>query len=171
VDSFHSQVIDFAVLDSVNHFPVEHVQCIVNSNTYWSDENGYVRISRENTNWTTVELFAQGYISKKIHKDSLFENKQQLVYLAPKISSISEIKVYASTNQTFFKQLNQLDIQLRPITNSQDVLRMVPGLFIGQHAGGGKAEQIFLSGFEPTSLFIVTKIYYLLKSNKFILLL
>ena len=148
VDSFHSQVIDFAVLDSVNHFPVEHVQCIVNSNTYWSDENGYVRISRENTNWTTVELFAQGYISKKIQKDSLIENKQQLVYLAPKISSISEIKVYASTNQTIFKQLNQLDIQLRPITNSQDVLRMVPGLFIGQHAGGGKAEQIFLRGFD-----------------------
>ena len=25
---------------------------------------------------------------------------------------------------------------------------MVPGLFIGQHAGGGKAEQIFLRGFD-----------------------
>lgn len=25
---------------------------------------------------------------------------------------------------------------------------MVPGLFIGRHAGGGKAEQIFLSGFD-----------------------
>jgi len=28
------------------------------------------------------------------------------------------------------------------------VLRRVPGLFIGQHAGGGKAEQIFLRGFD-----------------------
>ena len=35
-----------------------------------------------------------------------------------------------------------------PINNSQEVLRMVPGLFIGQHAGGGKAEQIFLRGFD-----------------------
>jgi outer membrane cobalamin receptor len=25
---------------------------------------------------------------------------------------------------------------------------MVPGLFIGQHAGGGKSEQIFLRGFD-----------------------
>jgi outer membrane cobalamin receptor len=31
---------------------------------------------------------------------------------------------------------------------SQEILRKVPGLFIGQHAGGGKAEQIFLRGFD-----------------------
>lgn len=44
--------------------------------------------------------------------------------------------------------ISSLDIKLRPITNSQEILRLVPGLFIGQHAGGGKAEQIFLRGFD-----------------------
>lgn len=44
--------------------------------------------------------------------------------------------------------LSQVDIRLRPINTSQDILRMVPGLFIAQHAGGGKAEQIFLRGFD-----------------------
>ncbi len=44
--------------------------------------------------------------------------------------------------------LSQTDIKIRPINTSQDILRMVPGLFIGQHAGGGKAEQIFLRGFD-----------------------
>ncbi|HEX9957168.1 MAG TPA: TonB-dependent receptor, partial [Fibrella sp.] len=44
--------------------------------------------------------------------------------------------------------ISNLDIRLRPITNSQEILRLVPGLFIGQHAGGGKAEQIFLRGFD-----------------------
>ncbi len=44
--------------------------------------------------------------------------------------------------------ISSLDIKLRPITNSQEVLRLVPGLFIGQHAGGGKAEQIFLRGYD-----------------------
>ncbi|MBN8682420.1 MAG: TonB-dependent receptor [Chitinophagales bacterium] len=44
--------------------------------------------------------------------------------------------------------LSQIDIRLRPILNSQEILRMVPGLFMGQHAGGGKAEQIFLRGFD-----------------------
>ncbi len=27
-------------------------------------------------------------------------------------------------------------------------MRIVPGLFVAQHAGGGKAEQIFLRGFD-----------------------
>ncbi|WP_324680325.1 TonB-dependent receptor [Hymenobacter sp. GOD-10R] len=44
--------------------------------------------------------------------------------------------------------ISALDIKLRPVTNSQEILRLVPGLFIGQHAGGGKAEQLFLRGFD-----------------------
>ena len=41
-----------------------------------------------------------------------------------------------------------VDIKLRPVNTSQDILRMVNGLFIAQHAGGGKAEQIFLRGYD-----------------------
>lgn len=41
-----------------------------------------------------------------------------------------------------------IDLHLRPISTTQDMLRLVPGLFIAQHAGGGKAEQIFLRGFD-----------------------
>jgi len=44
--------------------------------------------------------------------------------------------------------LSQVDIKLRPISTAQDILRMIPGLFIAQHAGGGKGEQIFLRGFD-----------------------
>jgi outer membrane receptor protein involved in Fe transport len=49
------------------------------------------------------------------------------------------------------KQLNtvsKIDLGIQPVTSSQELLRKVPGLFIGQHAGGGKAEQIFLRGFD-----------------------
>jgi len=41
-----------------------------------------------------------------------------------------------------------IDINTSPVSSSQEFLRKVPGLFIGQHAGGGKAEQIFLRGFD-----------------------
>jgi hypothetical protein len=41
-----------------------------------------------------------------------------------------------------------LDVELRPRESSQELLRLVPGLVIAQHAGGGKAEQIFLRGFD-----------------------
>ena len=45
-------------------------------------------------------------------------------------------------------EVTDIDLQLNPVRSSQQVLRAVPGLFIGQHAGGGKAEQIFLRGFD-----------------------
>jgi outer membrane cobalamin receptor len=46
------------------------------------------------------------------------------------------------------KAINKIDIDLRPTKSSQDVLRVIPGLLTAQHAGGGKAEQIFLRGFD-----------------------
>lgn len=58
-------------------------------------------------------------------------------------------EVVVSSQRPHDQQLiSSLDIKLRPIVNSQEILRIVPGLFIGQHAGGGKAEQIFLRGFD-----------------------
>lgn len=44
--------------------------------------------------------------------------------------------------------ISAVDIQLRPIKNSQKVLNIIPGIYTAQHAGGGKAEQIFLRGFD-----------------------
>ncbi|MEM9884467.1 MAG: TonB-dependent receptor [Bacteroidota bacterium] len=44
--------------------------------------------------------------------------------------------------------ITRIDLQTNPVASSQEILRRVPGLFIGQHAGGGKAEQIFLRGFD-----------------------
>ncbi|MCL4482007.1 MAG: TonB-dependent receptor [Bacteroidetes bacterium] len=46
------------------------------------------------------------------------------------------------------KEIRAIDMQLKHFHSSQDMLLMVPGLFIAQHQGGGKAEQIFLRGFD-----------------------
>lgn len=52
-------------------------------------------------------------------------------------------KLAGSTNS-----IQGVDLKLRPTRSAQDMLRIIPGLFIAQHAGGGKAEQIFLRGFD-----------------------
>jgi TonB dependent receptor/TonB-dependent Receptor Plug Domain/Carboxypeptidase regulatory-like domain len=46
------------------------------------------------------------------------------------------------------KAIRELDVLLRPRETAQELLRLAPGLLIAQHAGGGKAEQIFLRGFD-----------------------
>jgi hypothetical protein len=40
------------------------------------------------------------------------------------------------------------DFELRPMRNPSDLLRLIPGLWTAQHQGGGKADQIFLRGFD-----------------------
>ena len=88
-----------------------------------------------------------------------YNNYTEQVTISKDIKTIVNIGLEASamlleevaiTSPNAHKQqiINKIDINLRPLSNSQEILRMVPGLFIGQHAGGGKAEQIFLRGFD-----------------------
>jgi TonB family protein len=44
--------------------------------------------------------------------------------------------------------IRNLDFELRPRTSPGDLLRVVPGLLAVQHQGGGKADQLFLRGFD-----------------------
>ena len=46
------------------------------------------------------------------------------------------------------KLIREFDLNIRPIQTAQDMLQLAPGLIVTQHAGGGKAEQIFLRGFD-----------------------
>lgn len=62
-----------------------------------------------------------------------------------KVNNLKEVDI-TSTNAE--KQLMKINLTMVPVNTAQDLLRKVPGLFIAQHAGGGKAEQIFLRGFD-----------------------
>lgn len=110
-----------------------------------SDENGFVTFKHLPAGTTSITITAIGYAPKIIQ---LSELKSNTIYLAVKVTTLNDVLVRASSKNGIFKTISDLDIHIRPIMNSQEVLRLVPGLFIGQHAGGGKAEQIFLRGFD-----------------------
>lgn len=57
-------------------------------------------------------------------------------------------EVVVRSNVSHLNVISAIDLSVNPVTSSQELLRRVPGLIIGQHAGGGKAEQIFLRGFD-----------------------
>jgi len=50
----------------------------------------------------------------------------------------------AASSQT----IRDRDLATRTILKPADLLKVTPGLFVGQHAGGGKANQYFLRGFD-----------------------
>ncbi|WP_367913105.1 TonB-dependent receptor [Leadbetterella sp. DM7] len=74
--------------------------------------------------------------------------KFQNLHIALKVKAFELGQVTITAGLRHLNTLSAIDIETQPVHTSQELLRKVPGLFIGQHAGGGKAEQIFLRGFD-----------------------
>ncbi len=134
------------LLNAETKLPVAGAIVSGNQNTFnlLSDESGLVDFSsllKKN-----ISISAVGFKNKTFDLDAIPEDGK--IFLTPTITSLQEIKLIAASRTGIFHTISELDIHLRPIINSQEVLRIVPGLFMGQHAGGGKAEQIFLRGFD-----------------------
>lgn len=97
----------------------------------------------------TLTVNYVGFETKTIGNVNVRDSETTVVRieLAQAPINLQDVEIKTSVHQPF-QSISALDIRTRPITTSQDVLRLVPGLFIAQHAGGGKAEQMFLRGFD-----------------------
>lgn len=77
--------------------------------------------------------------------DAAFEKPQNYI-LEEELFALDQVSISNDLKTTY--EVTAIDLSIKPVSSSQEVLRAIPGLFIGQHAGGGKAEQIFLRGFD-----------------------
>jgi TonB-dependent Receptor Plug Domain/CarboxypepD_reg-like domain len=106
-----------------------------------TDELGYFSIDKTNINEVLI-ITALGY--KKTNYTVTSVDIQ--IVLEEDRYQLDEVTIQSKMNAMIL--ISKIDLQTAPVNSSQEVLRKVPGLFIGQHAGGGKAEQIFLRGFD-----------------------
>lgn len=146
-----AQKFNFYVIDSTSKVPIAFAMVQSEDGTHiaMADEDGWVNLPASSKQVNTITITCIGYKSKTALLASLnFTYQDPIIYLQKSMTSLQDVVVTASANNGIFKTISDLDIHLRPINSSQEVLRMVPGLFIGQHAGGGKAEQIFVRGFD-----------------------
>ncbi len=92
----------------------------------------------------TLQVSSVGFKTQLVAISDL--NSKIKIKLADENYRINEVVISQDVNA--IHQISKIDLIKNPVVSSQEVLRSVPGLFIGQHAGGGKAEQIFLRGFD-----------------------
>ena len=140
------------VRDSATKEVLSDVLITVSSaaNVVFTDALGQFRITGLQAGTTTLRFSLLGYTSQTISltADEVTPNELN-VFLAKGSIRLTEISVNGTKDiGQSLSSINQADMQLRPTNSAQDLLRLVPGLFIAQHAGGGKAEQIFLRGFD-----------------------
>ena len=136
------------VLDETTRLPVEGATV-----TFYS--GGQIAITNDQGKFLlrlaagrddTLVITAIGYETRTLsYADYIKDDKN--ILLKNKLIELSAVKVSLNPGDQY-KTISKIDIKMRDINSSQEVLRLVPGLFIGQHAGGGKAEQIFLRGFD-----------------------
>ncbi len=131
------------VVDAISRQPLESVSITdvsVQTVKTTTDQNGNFILK----SGTELQFSAVGY---KILTSTVAANSSNTIALQPEPVSLKNI-VLESNAATKFSTISKIDLDLKPVKNTQELLRLVPGLFIAQHAGGGKAEQIFLRGFD-----------------------
>ena len=135
------------MLDAISKQPIEAaiISTSINDKTEntISNENGnfILKSSAENI---SLNISSIGYENKIIIANTTTEVN---VSLTPRVSNLADV-IINSNAIAKLNSITKIDLKLKPVTNTQELMRIVPGLFIAQHAGGGKAEQIFLRGFD-----------------------
>jgi hypothetical protein len=133
------------VLDVFNA-PIENAyvfNAVSNAHTH-TNFNGTFKVNNSKVG-DTIQIGILGFKKQKIvlEKKSF---KDLVIVLNTKIFQLEELVLRKEMNA--LQTIAKLDLQVNPVNSSQELLRKIPGLIIGQHAGGGKAEQIFLRGFD-----------------------
>ncbi|WP_040253342.1 TonB-dependent receptor [Psychroserpens mesophilus] len=94
----------------------------------------------------SIKVGILGYQTRQLIVDDSNLTTQLIIVLSEKAYQLDELIITEELNA--MRTISKLDLQTSPVNSSQEILRKVPGLIIGQHAGGGKAEQLFLRGFD-----------------------
>ena len=140
--STYAQIQKGKVLDSDGN-PVENAYLVNTNSESHAHTNEFGLFSLDKTVLgDIIKITALGY------KKSNFTivSSDDIIILEDDIFRLNEIVIQPKLSA--MNVISKIDLETTPVNSSQEILRKVPGLFIGQHAGGGKAEQIFLRGFD-----------------------
>jgi hypothetical protein len=116
-----------------------------------TDQQGYF-VLRGISSPTGIEVSMIGYTTQrqqiKERKGGPGQKDILVIAMEKGTLDLKEVIITSQAAAGAFHTLSRIDLNLQPVRSAQDLLRLVPGLFIAQHQGGGKAEQIFLRGFD-----------------------
>jgi outer membrane cobalamin receptor len=138
ISNAQNKLVQIKIVNKITNEAVDGALVTYNNNGVVVGEDGVVQIPIE------VKKITISSIGYKTIEQELTENNF-IVKLERAPINLTEVAVKGTSA---FKTISKIDIDTRPAKSTQDLLRIVPGLFIAQHQGGGKAEQIFLRGFD-----------------------
>ena len=138
----YGQILKGKIVD-IDGIPIENAYLVNTNSENHAHTNEFGLFSIDKTVVGNVlKINALGY--KKTN--FTISSRDVIIVLEDDIFRLNEIVIQPKLSA--MNVISKIDLQTTPVNSSQEILRKVPGLFIGQHAGGGKAEQLFLRGFD-----------------------
>ncbi|MFD2726446.1 TonB-dependent receptor [Hyunsoonleella rubra] len=135
------------VISAENEKPLQGVG-VYNKNTgayTYTNVSGYFELDDISVG-DVVYFYQLGFENYELIIDESHLDSTANIILEISAASLDQVLIVSKVN--VLSSFVNVDLKTTPVKTSQEILRKIPGLFIGQHAGGGKAEQIFLRGFD-----------------------
>ncbi|PWH82536.1 TonB-dependent receptor [Algibacter marinivivus] len=135
------------VISEENEKPLQGVG-VYNKNTgayTYTNVSGYFELDDISVG-DVITFYQLGYENQELIINESHLDSTVNIYLVISSASLDQVLIVSKVN--VLSNFVNVDIKASPVKSSQEILRKIPGLIIGQHAGGGKAEQIFLRGFD-----------------------
>lgn len=132
------------VIDKTSREPLElaYVRWTNSENGVTTNQQGRFSLPADERASTIIITYI-GYASVEVPATNA-----RLIEMEKGPVNLQEVVITPQSTARAFHTISKIDLNLQPVRSAQDILRTVPGLFIGQHQGGGKSEQIFLRGFD-----------------------
>ena len=143
------QAINGRVINKLTSIPVASATIYSRENSHYSvsDNEGYFSLEIPGDS-AMLTISCIGYHSRKLNVSR--SQKSLIIQLEPTAAiDLKEVVITSDINSgNSLRTISRIDLNLRPFNSSQDLMRLVPGLFLGEHHGGGIAEHIFFRGFD-----------------------
>ena len=145
--AFSQQIIKGMIIDKMSNSPLQYaiVQGRLNGRAVITDKQGHFQIFLP-AGETSIDVSLIGYHSRTIVISTGINTL--LIALERGTVDLAAVTITPQSINASFHTISGIDLNLRPVNSAQDLLRLVPGLFLGEHHGGGIAEHIFFRGFD-----------------------
>ncbi|MFT5601157.1 MAG: outer membrane receptor protein involved in Fe transport [Flavobacteriales bacterium] len=94
----------------------------------------------------TIIFEKVGYQLRIIPVSNILDSEIIIKMYATDVRTLDNVII--SSKKNVVNEVANIDLNTNANRSSQELLTLVPGLFVAKHAGGGKSDQMFLRGFD-----------------------
>ncbi len=144
---FSQRVIKGTVIDKASSEPLENAIIAAggSANTAITNQRGNFELTLLKAD-DSIDISLVGYKLQRLRIGML--RQSYLIAMERGPVDLQSVTIQPLPNNSSFATICKIDLSMHALNSAQDLMRLVPGLSLMQHQGGGIADHIFFRGFD-----------------------